>query len=351
MTPATLLLVVLAAPAWGAGQEAATDRVALVRRSLDELHHERFEAALLAAAELRARFPADPAGPLAEANVYQTMMRDYRLRDHEPEFQAALAEARRLADLAVRARPDAESFFVRGTAQGYVAIHDSRCGRWLAALKHGLRCLGDMDRAAKLDPEFVDPLLPAALHDYWKSRTLGFLFGGRRAGAIARMERVWREGRYLTVEAAYSLSAVLQGERQLERALEVNDWLHERFPENPVGLYHRARILEGLDRREQALETWQRLAERLVASGRVSHGFLAECQLRRARLLAAPEGRGTLPDAQAAAALALASEHARLRDPEQEMDGPFEEWGDVKQAILRLEESWARAPARQHASR
>ncbi|HVQ24265.1 MAG TPA: phospholipase D-like domain-containing protein, partial [Planctomycetota bacterium] len=94
-----------------------------------------------------------------------------------------------------------------------------------------------------------------------------------------------------------------------------------------------------------------RLAERLVASGRVSHGFLAECQLRRARLLAAPEGRGTLPDAQAAAALALASEHARLRDPEQEMDGPFEEWGDVKQAIVRLEESWARAPARQHASR
>jgi hypothetical protein len=24
----------------------------------------------------------------------------------------------------------------------------------------------------------------------------------------------------------------------------VNDWLQERFPENPVGLYHRARILE-----------------------------------------------------------------------------------------------------------
>jgi hypothetical protein len=145
------------------------------------------------------------------------------------------------------------------------------------------------------------------------------------------MERVWREGRYLTVEAAYSLSAVLQGERQLERASEVNDWLHERFPENPVGLYHRARILEGLGRREQALETWQRLAERLVASGRVSHGLPGRVSACGARGCSPrPRAAARLPDAQAAAALALASEHARLRDPEQEMDGPFEEWGDVK---------------------
>src|SRR5215831_12687429 len=48
------------------------------------------------------------AGPLAEANVYQTMMRDYRLRDREAEFLAALAEARRLADALVGIRPDAD---------------------------------------------------------------------------------------------------------------------------------------------------------------------------------------------------------------------------------------------------
>jgi tetratricopeptide (TPR) repeat protein len=351
MTSTAVLFVVLAAPVAGTSGEDASPRIALVRRALDELHHERFEEALSAAGELRRLFPEDPAGPLAEANVYQTMMRDYRVRDREPEFLAALAEARRLADLSARARPGAEAFFVRGTAQGYVAIHDSRCGRWLAALKHGLRCLGDMERAVKLDPEFVDPQLPMALHDYWKSRKLGFLFGGRRGGAIARMELVWREGRYLTVEAAYSLSAVLQGEGQLERALAVNDWLHERFPDNPVSLYHRARILEGLERREEALEAWQRLAARLVASGRVSHGFLAECQLRLARLLAGLSGESSASQEQAAAALALATDHARLRDPQLEMDGPFEDFDKVREAIASLEASWAKARARQHASR
>jgi tetratricopeptide (TPR) repeat protein len=351
MTSTAVLFVVLAAPVAGTSGEEAVPRIALVRRALDELHHERFQEALSAAGELRRRFPEDPAGPLAEANVYQTMMRDYRLRDHEAEFQAALAEARRLADVEVRSRPDAEAFFVRGTAQGYVAIHDSRCGRWLAALKHGLRCLGDMDQAASLDPAFVDPQLPMALHDYWKSRKLGLFFGGRRGGAIARMELVWREGRYLKVEAAYSLTAVLQGEGQLERALAVNDWLHERFPGNPVCLYHRARILEALGRRQEAFSAWDELVRRLVASGRASHGFQAECHLRRARLLAAPEASGMASEQQASTALALASEHASKRDPQLEMDGPFEDFDEVREAIARLEASWAKSATRQRASR
>jgi tetratricopeptide (TPR) repeat protein len=345
------LLVVLGVPPADAIGGEEPSRMALVRRALDELHHERFEAALRAAAELRERFPADAAGPLAEANVYQTMMRDYRVRDHEAEFQAALDESRRLADVEAQSRPDAEAFFVRGTAQGYVAIHDSRCGRWLPALKHGLRCLGDMERASRLDPTFVDPQLPMALHDYWKSRKLGFFFGGRRAGAIARMEVVWREGRYLTVEAAYSLSAVLQGEGQLERALAVNDWLHERFPENPVCLYHRARILERLDRREEALDTWQRLISRLVASGRVSHGFMAECHLHLARLLDTPSRSGTASRDRASAALALAIDHARQREPLLEMDGPFEDFDEVRETIARLEATWAKGAARLRASR
>lgn len=62
--------------------EREEERVALVRRALDALHSERFEDSLATAAELSARFPDDPAGALSRANVYQTMMRDYRRRDH-----------------------------------------------------------------------------------------------------------------------------------------------------------------------------------------------------------------------------------------------------------------------------
>ena len=352
VTSVALLFALSASPAAPPG-EADAARGTLVRRALDELHRERFEDALATGAELRRLFPDDPAGPLTDANVYQTMMRDYRLRDHEPEFLAALAKARRLAEAGVRSRPDAEAFFARATARGYIAIHDARSGRWLPALRHGLRCLGDMERAARLDPGFVDPHLPMALHDYWKSRKLGLFFKGRRPGAIARMEMVWRQGRYLSVEAAYSLSMVLQMEGAYERALEVNDWLHERFPDNPVCLNHRARILEGLDRSADALQVWDRLVERLLASGRLSQGFLAECHLHRARLLARLAAVvGSDADEAAMTAVLLAKEHARRRDLQTEMEGPFEAFDDVRGQIVRLEGSLgSKSPTRVGRSR
>jgi len=101
------------------------ERIALVRLALEALHRESFEEALATAAELSAGFPDDPAGALSRANVYQTMMRDYRNRDHEGQFMAALAEGQRLADEAVRSRADAEAYFGRATARGYLTVYDS----------------------------------------------------------------------------------------------------------------------------------------------------------------------------------------------------------------------------------
>jgi tetratricopeptide (TPR) repeat protein len=325
------------------------DRATLVRRALDELHRERFADALATAEELRRLFPDDPAGALCAANVHQTMMRDYRLRDREAGFLAALAEARRLAEAGVRAGGDAEAFFARGTAHGYIAIHDYRCGRWFPAFREARWCLGDMKRAVELDPDFADPLLALALHDYWKSRKLGFGIGlhrGLRRPALARMETVWRQGRYLTVEAAYTLSTVHQLEGRFEQALAVSDWLYERFPDNPVCLYHRGLILERLDRPEAALGVWDRLVERLLASGRASHGFLAECHLHRAGLLAAPGAQGT---GAARGALRLAADHARARDPQREMEGPFGGFEKTCSEIARTERQLSRTVA--HARR
>jgi len=181
----------------------------------------------------------------------------------------------------------------------------------------------------------VDPLLPLGLHDYWKSRKLGLgigLFRGSRQRAAVRMERVFGEGRYLRVESAYSLATVHLLERRFDSALEVNAWLHERFPSNPVCLYHRALILEGLERNAEALAVWEQLTERLVSSGRSSHGFLAECLLHRARLhafLGAEErARETLHEA---------AVHALSRRPESELDGPFGGFDSVRDEIGRLQ--------------
>jgi tetratricopeptide (TPR) repeat protein len=313
------------------GAEDVSDRDTLVRRALGELHEERFDEALATAERMRHLWPRDPAGALMVANVHQTVMRDYRLRDREALFESAIAEGERLAEQRVGERPDADAHFARGTARAYRALHRSRQGAWLAALRGALSAIGDMKTAHRLDPGFADPLLAMGLHDYWKAVKIPLgLLGGSRGRAMERLQTVWTSGRYLTVEAAYALQTTLYREGDPVAALRVNEWLYARYPRNPVCLYHRALILEALGREAEALVIWDRLVERISASATPSHGFLAECHLHRAELLAR---WGSPSDARRE--LETASRQAALRGAAAELEGPLEDSGEIHDRIRR----------------
>jgi hypothetical protein len=320
---------------------AQDEREALVMRSLSALHEERVEAALQASAALRQGWPEDPVGAVLTANVYQTTMRDYRVRNLEAEFEAALNDALQLARRRVEKAPTAEAFFLLGSARGYRVLHRFSRGEWFSALREALGASGEMRRAHARDPAFVDPLLPLALHDFWKSEKLGLglgLFSGGRKTVVQRLEAVRRNGRYLQVEAAYSLQTVHLREGRYAEALDVNAGLTARFPHNPVGLYHRGLILEGLRRPREALLAWEALARRIESHALPSDGFLAECHLHRARLyrqLSLSDGAAS-HSRDAAAALALARAHASRREAQRELEGPFERFDQIRKAIATL---------------
>lgn len=307
------------------------ERERLLRQAIDGVRFDRFDEALATAEEMRRLWPDDPGGALSAANVYQTMMRDYRIRDFEPDFEAMLAEALRLAEAQVRDHPTAEAFFTRGTARGYAALHKARQGGWLPAFREGLRSLRDVKRALDLDPDFVDPLLSLGLYDYWKSRRLSLgvgLFSGQRRQGIRRLETVWARGRYLRVEAAYSLQTVYILEGDDARAFAVNTWLHERFPTNPICLYYRALLLERLRQPDEGLAAWDGVLRGIERFGRTSEGFLAECYWHRARL---HEARGE--PARAAEALGLARFHALRRRADLELEGPLDDFDTIDREI------------------
>jgi len=336
-------LVRLLTFAMAPGLAAETERDALVARSLSALHEEDMEGALEACARIRERWPDDPLGDLMTANVYQTTMRDYRVRRFEAEFEDAIGRAVQRARDAVEMDATAEAFFALGTARGYRAIHRFSRGEWFAALREALGANGDLKKAAARDPAWVDPLLGIALHDFWKSEKIGLglgLFSGGRRAVVPRLESVWRTGRYLRVEAAYSLQTVHLRQGRPAEALVMNDWLRERFPGNPIGLYHRGLILEALQRRREALEAWDALAVRLGSHPWSAHGFLAECQLHRARLhrelALMPEPDAVDHGREAEAALAQAQEHAARRDPRWELEGPFERFDEIRKSIARM---------------
>ncbi|MCI0695065.1 CDC27 family protein [candidate division KSB1 bacterium] len=312
-------------------------RDGLLQSTLEQFHHERYDSALAGCAKLRGFWPEDPSGYVLAASIYQTRMRQYRVRLFEAQFDSFSAQAVKLAEQQVRRQATAEKLFMLGTARGNQAMHRFHRGEWGGALKDAVVALHAMKRARQSDPDFVDPSMALALYEYWKSRKLGLglgLLGDKRQSAVQTLEEVRARGRYSSVDAAYSLQDIHLHDGEYQRALEINAWLHERFPEHPSVLYHRALLLEKLQRHQEAMAAWEALSGRLEASQLPSYGYLAECHLHRAKLYEItndPTATGKI-----VAALKAAEANAGKHDKTVELEGPFESVEQIRRTIGQM---------------
>lgn len=316
-------------------------RERLLQRTIDQLHHEQYDSALAACAQRRQSYPEDPAGYLMAASTYQTMMRLYRVRVFETVFDSLSRHAEELAEKQTRRHSSAEAWFMLGSAKGNLALHRFHQGEWTAALQDVVLALHAMKRAMKCDPGFVDPGMALALYEYWKSKKLGLglgLFSGNRKDAFALLEKVRAQGRYVALDAAFSLQDLYVHEGDYPRALELNENLYKALPKHPSVLYHRAIILENLQRPREALAAWEQLSERIQAFQRPSYGFLAECQLHRARLFAVMQDSPAEKVAvhHIGSALSLAASYMQQCDTALELEGSLQSFTELKKAISEM---------------
>lgn len=328
--------------AWAQSPDTRED---LIQRSFAQLHVEQFDSGLATCTELRRLHPDDPAGYLLAANIYQTMMRDYRVRAFETNFDSLIKSAVEHADKQVSKRATPEMLFMLGTSRGYRGLHRFRCGEWAAGFRDAILSLHLMERALRGDPGFVDPALGLALYEYWKSAKLNFgvgMLAHKRAPAIAALENIRQRGRYLTIDATYALQTIHVHEKNYVKALEINSWLYERFPRNISTLYHRGLILEKLDRPAEALAVWEAVVQRISSFSQLSNGFLAECHLHRAQLserLQQRTGNGQANN-QVLLALQSAHTHAQQRRADAELEGPLVTFEDIKKTIKQMVEKY-----------
>lgn len=328
-----------------AAQTTAT-RLQLLQRAFDLSHHEQYDSALVDCAQLRQLYPDDPAGYLMAATIYQTMMRLYRVRIFETPFENMSRRAEELAEKQTRRHASAEAWFMLGSAKGNLALHRTHRGEWTGALRDAVLALHAMKRALQLEPEFVDPAMALALYEYWKSKKLGMglsLFAGNRKTAFALLEKVRAQGRYLARHAAFALQDLYMHEGEYQRALEINEELYAALPQHASVLHHRAVIMEKLQRPQEALAAWEQLAERLEAFQKPSHGFIAECQLHRAKLLEILQVSTTDETAtlKISSALNLAASHIQQCDKAFEMEGPMDNFAELKKAIDQMLSKYA----------
>lgn len=338
--------MIFAAFAVQVAAQVTETRSQLLQRAFDHSHHERYDSALAVCAQLRQLYSEDPAGYLMAATIYQTMMRHYRVRIFETPFESMSRRAEELAEKQTRRHASAEAWFMLGSAKGNLALHRTHRGEWTGAFRDAVLALHAMKRALQLDPSFVDPGMALALYEYWKSKKLGIglgLFAGNRKTAFALLEKVHAQGRYLAFDATFSLQDLYMHEGEYQRALEINEELYAAQPQHASVLHHRAVIMEKLQRPQEALAAWEQLAERLEAFQKPSHGFLAECQLHRAKLLevlqvSATDKAATL---KISSALNLAASHMQLCDKAVELEEPMDNFAELKKAINQMLSKYA----------
>jgi tetratricopeptide (TPR) repeat protein len=322
----------------GAGIHASAEQDALIRTCIDHIDHERYSAAFACSEALRQRFPESPAGPFISAVAYETRMSDYRVRRYEPEFEKAIQEAIVKAQAAVARDPEAENLFLLGATESYRCFYLFRQGRWLSAVRAAFRSMHQLERAHELDQNFVDPLLGLALYDHAKAkvRLLGIgLFHNHEDRVVDWLNKVSAQGRFVSLDAVFSLQYVYVDRGEFAAALSVSDKLIADLPRDPVCLYNRAFILERLGRQSEAKPYWQQLIDLVAASEEPSQGLLAECHHYLARTAHA-EG-----DTEAAVRLITrAKAHADSRSAARELDGPYTSFDETRRAIVETMRAW-----------
>ncbi len=312
--------------------ESATNSVyieSLVQLSLDYLNHNQFDCVFAISKKLQSVFPQDPKGYLIEANACQVMMRDYRVRIQEERFEKHIFHAIKLARDKLKEEKTAENYFFLGSAQGYLSFHQFRKGQWLKALNGILKSINKFRRAYSVDKNFVDPLLGLALYEYGKSKVP--LLGGDLDKAIQYLEKVEGGAKYVAADALYSKQLVYFQMEEFEKALTVNDRIYVRYPKSAVCLYNRGLLLEKAGRNEDAIETWKSLITVIEAFVKPSNGYLAECHYHLSKIyfeLGQSE--------KAVHQLNKAVQYVSRYKPEEELDGPYVSFKDVKKAIRKL---------------
>jgi tetratricopeptide (TPR) repeat protein len=313
-------------------QSSLLEREAIVRQTLDQLHREAYDSVFANSLRLRERAPDDPVGYFLAADAYNTMMRDYRIRRFEAPFDSLIHLTIHRAKEAIKERPSAENYFLLGSAEGYRCLHLFRRGQWFKAIKSAVNSVDHLSRARDMDPDFVDPLLGLALYDYGKSKVPALGLFVSRKDVIRRLERVRQEGRYVSISALYALQIVYFETERTEEAWKVNEALYLHFPDNPVCLYNRALLLEEMRRRQEAAEVWRRLIARVETSVQPGNGYLAECYYH---LYLLEKEAGEIDHARKS--LETAIRYVRAYREQDEMDGPYVSFKNIREAIEREE--------------
>lgn len=317
-------------------------RDSLIRKTIENIQREKYDTVFALTDSLQKKFPGDPSGYFLAADAYQTIMRDYRVRKCEAEFDSLINLAVDISKQAVEENPAAEYYFLYGASEGYRCLHWFRSGKWLKAIGAAIQTLKMLRKAQELDPDFVDPLFGLALYDYGKSKVqfLGLsLFSDKTEQIIEDLNKVYAQSDFLSVNALFALQLIYFEIGQLDSMKEVNRKLLSLLPDHPVCHYYRALTLEEQDSLDQAQQHWLFVMDKIENSDPPSNNYLAECNFHLAKIAYQNGQVG-----KARAYIQEAARYIRNYKEEEELNGALYTFDDIKDQINDALQKWELNP-------
>lgn len=315
------------------GIDAKTD--SLLRAIMDQAFNERYDEALRSAEALIELDPQGHVGYFTAASVRLGIMRIYRTRQFEEEFEQLVNKAIKLGEKRVKHGGAWDHFFLGG-AYGFRGANKAREYNWVGAFTDGWKGLQALSRALKEDPSLYDAYLGFGLYHYWRSALAGVLrslpfVGDQRQRGIEEIQLAIDKGRYSQVVGTYALVEVYYNEKEYEKAFELNRRLAARYPNNIAWLYMELKLFAATQKWGEAARVAQELIERLKASPYQSDGFFSEVYW----VLAMAEKELDHRD-KALRACALGLAHVKKRDGERELEGPWEPFSEIRKRLKEL---------------
>lgn len=161
----------------------------LLEQGLHQFHEDNYNRALNLFNQLIELHPNCPIGYFLVAAVYQTIMRNYRTRIYECEFEKFINWAIEIGNKAIEQdRENALNYFYLGGAYGYRGLHKVRGRNWISAYIDGYKGMHNLKTALEKDPELYDVYYGLGTFHYWlgaRSKIIRFLFyykGDRQQG-------------------------------------------------------------------------------------------------------------------------------------------------------------------------
>ena len=237
--------------------------IALRRSGLDGLYNLDYERARKDFSELARLYPNHPAGPqlLAARLWIKTLYESRRLQTSlyssdsfythgddqvDPkivnEFRGLTREAKRLADIRLKANPkDIEALEFLGATAGLKASFEEAVERrHFAAIRDGSDAVDYYREVLKLNPNYVDAELTIGLYEYvvgslpLPQKILAGISGhrGSRKKGLSMLEQVAKEGRWSNDDAKSLLILLYSREQRFNDALAQARALSAKYPRN-----------------------------------------------------------------------------------------------------------------------